>query len=436
VHRVAVAYSGGRDSSALLHATLAAAAPLGISVLALHVHHGLSANADAWLAHCLDRCQRWARAGKPVELVVERIGERPRPGDSVEAWARKVRYRALRRMALAHGVDLVLLGHHRRDQAETFLLQALRGGGVAALSAMPKRVRRDGVAWARPWLETPREAIEAYARQHRLRWLDDESNDDVRLARNRLRRQVWPSLLAAFPDAEVTLASAARWAQQAAAAMEAMAASDLTSIAAAADFDLAAWRALPEVRQGPALRRWLALALGAPAPAALVERLLAQALPTGARRWAVPGGELHSYRGRLAYAAGSAAASPDAEPVTIDLSRPGLHEVALWHGAFRVEAVARGGVATRTAARLVVRARRPGDRFQAGAARPPRSLKLQFQSAGIAEAARAGLVVCSAERIVFVPGLGVDARAVAAADESQVALTWLPRRSGRATAAG
>jgi tRNA(Ile)-lysidine synthase len=396
-------------------------------VLALHVHHGLSANADAWLAHCADRCRRWARAGKAIELVAERIVERPQPGDSVEAWARKVRYRALRRMALAHGIDLVLLGHHRRDQAETFLLQALRGGGVAALSAMPALARRDGVSWARPWLETPREAIEAYAREHRLRWLDDESNDDVRLARNRLRRQVWPSLLAAFPDAEVALANAARWAQQTATAIDAMAAADLATIVAGAEFDLAGWRALPDARQRPALRRWLALALGAPAPATLVGRLLAEALPTGTRRWPVPGGELRSYRGRLGYAAGTVAAVDDAEPTAIDLSRPGLHEIAAWGGAFRVEAVARGGMATQMAARLVVRARRPGDRFQAGAARPLRSLKLQFQSAGIAVPARAGPVVCSAERIVFVPGLGIDARAVAAADVPQVALAWLPR---------
>ncbi len=112
-------------------------------------------------------------------------------------------------MAIEGGVDLVLLGHHRRDQAETLLLQALRGGGVAALSAMPKSVRRDGVTWARPWLEQPREAIEAYLRRHRLRWIDDDSNDDDRFARNRLRRRVWPALADAFTDAEGALAAAA-----------------------------------------------------------------------------------------------------------------------------------------------------------------------------------------------------------------------------------
>jgi len=193
----------------LLHATLAQAVPLGVAVLALHVHHGLSANADAWLDHAGSLCSRWARRGVPVELVTTRLADRPAQGQSIEAWARRSRYRALREMALARGVDLVLLAHHRRDQAETFLLQALRGGGVAALSAMPKIVRRDGVTWARPWIEQPRQAIEAYARRHRLRWIEDESNDDDRFARNRLRRHVWPALVASFADAEGSLADAA-----------------------------------------------------------------------------------------------------------------------------------------------------------------------------------------------------------------------------------
>jgi tRNA(Ile)-lysidine synthase len=328
-------------------------------------------------------------------------------------------------MALENQVDLVLLGHHRRDQAETFLLQALRGGGVAALAAMPMLARRDGVSWARPWLESPRERVEAYARRHRLRWIDDDSNDDERLARNRLRRRVWPSLLAAFGDAEVALANTARWAQQAAAVVDAVAAADLATIGAGADLDLAAWRTLAEPRRRAALRQWLARVLGAPAPATLVERLLAEALAEGSRRWPVAGGVLHSYRGRLAFAA-RAQVPVDGQALTVDLSRPGLHEMAAWRGAIRVERVGRGGVALATAARLVVRARRPGDRFQAGAARPPRSLKLQFQGAGIAVPARAGPVLCSGGQLVFVPGLGIDARALAGAGEAQVALTWLP----------
>merc|ERR1739841_308703 len=112
-------------------------------------------------------------------------------------------------MARQAGADLLLLAHHRRDQAETLLLQALRGAGVAGLAAMPRQDWRDGVLWVRPWLDHPREAIEAYIAQHGLRHIDDDSNGDPRFARNRLRLQVWPALQAAFPQAKAALAASA-----------------------------------------------------------------------------------------------------------------------------------------------------------------------------------------------------------------------------------
>jgi tRNA(Ile)-lysidine synthase len=100
--RVAVAYSGGRDSTALLHATVLEAAAQGVQVLALHVHHGLSPHADDWLTHCEAQCERWARRGLPVTFVAHRLTGAPPAGESVEAWARQARYAALRTMAMAH----------------------------------------------------------------------------------------------------------------------------------------------------------------------------------------------------------------------------------------------------------------------------------------------------------------------------------------------
>src|SRR5664279_3694543 len=153
-----------------------------------------------------------------------------------------------------------------------------------------------------------------------------------------------------------------------------------------------------------------------------------EASATGAqRRWTTTGGELRSYRGRLEFVPNAPAPTPvDPTPTSIDLRRVGVHQVAAWGGAFRVESVEEGGIPLATARRLQLRPRAAGDRFQAGAKRPPRSLKLQFQAHGVAPALRRGPIVCADEVIVFVPGLGIDARALAPAGTVQVALEWLP----------
>jgi tRNA(Ile)-lysidine synthase len=257
---------------------------------------------------------------------VHALAAAPRAGESVEAWARRSRYRALREMALARGVDLVLLAHHRRDQAETFLLQALRGGGVAALSAMPKVARRDGVTWARRGSATPREAIEAYARRHRLRWIDDDSNDDDRFARNRLRRHVWPAL--------VELRRCRGLAGRRRAARPGRRCRGRRDRAADARRDRR--RAASISRLARALGRTPAPGLAAMAaqrardapPASLVERLMDEAIASGRSAAGLRRGELRSYRGRLhRYAA--VCDGDDAAPVD-RLSRPGRHEIAPW----------------------------------------------------------------------------------------------------------
>jgi tRNA(Ile)-lysidine synthase len=391
----------------------------------LHVQHGLSANADAWQRNGEERCRRWGRSGKSVEFVALRLTTRPGRGESVEAWARRARYEALAKMAVDRGVDLVLLAHHRRDQAETFLLQALRAGGVAALSAMPAQVRRAGVTWARPWLDRPREAIEAYLRRHRLRCIDDDTNADPRFARNRLRQRVWPALLEAFPDAETALASSATWAQEAASVLDECAAFDLRAIVRDGMLDIAEWRRLSPARRGNALRSWLRGRTGKPAPASLVERLVAEVLERGARRWPLSEGELRSYRGWLHHSP-AASAAPAAATVPADLRRVGVHAFPDWGGSIVVVPVDDGGVPLDVAAQLELRGRRGGDRFQAGAGRPPRSLKLQYQSAGIPEWQRAGPIVAHRGVPVFVPGLGIDARHVAAAGATQLSFVWRP----------
>ena len=425
---VAVAYSGGRDSTALLHATAKAAHDEGVRVLALHVHHGLQARADDWLAHCERQCAAWRRKGWPVELAHTRLALRPKKGESVEAVARKARYRALHDLAAAHGADVVLLGHHRRDQAETFLLQALRGAGVAGLAGMPAAAVRDGITWMRPWLHHPREAVEAYVRRHRLRYIDDDSNDDARYARNRLRLAVWPTLAQAFPHAEAALADAGTWARDASACLAELALLDLAAVATPAGLKLEPWRALGAPRARNALRAWYRNAAGEPLPASWVERLWSELPQRHSTQWQVPSGTLRSYRGVLSHVTAPVPnAAPNAQPGTaLKIVRAGHYRLPGWDGVLHVERCESGGAPAALLKSLHAVPRAGGEQFQRGPGRPPRSLKKQFQDAALPAWARSGPLLYAGERLVFVPGLGVDARVVAAPGEPQWCLRWEP----------
>jgi tRNA(Ile)-lysidine synthase len=288
---------------------------------------------------------------------------------------------------------------------------------------MPRRATREGIAWARPWLDVPRTAIDAYLRRHRLGHVDDESNDDTRFARNRLRAKVWPVLIDAFPDAEHALAAAATWAQEAAAGLAELAALDLERIAPGPELDVVRWCALSTARRRNALRAWLHREIGS-APAPLVDRLLRELPHSRPARWPLAEGELRQHRGRLK--AESVPPRRDAvEATRLAITEPGVYPVPGWGGAVRATEVARGGAAVSLLAALELRPRSGGERFQAGPGRPPRSLKKQYQAKGLAAWQRGGPVGYSAGALVFAAGLGIDARAVAQAGERQLALEWL-----------
>lgn len=424
---VAVAYSGGRDSTALLHATWTAAlAQAGaVQVVALHVHHGLSTHADAWLVHAQAQCASWAAQGAPLRFQCERLHTQPPTGDSIEAWARAQRYDALGRMARAHGAQQVLLAHHRRDQAETFLLQALRGAGVAGLSAMPAQHHdADGLQWCRPWLDIPREEIDAYADQHALTFIDDDSNAQHRFARNRLRLRVWPAWTAAFPEAEAALVQSAQRAQEAQACLSDLAQIDLAQAAPQGPLLLSAWAALSAPRRSNALRFWLQRQPGLPLTRSLMTRLMRElTLGQGPAQWPVGSGELQRYGGALTY-------SPLRPRITVRASEslvidsPCRIELPQWGGCLEVFAVASGGLAWGQGMVLTLRPRRGGEQFQAGPLQPPRALKKQFQAARVPAWHRHGPLIFQGGALVFVPGLGLDARAQAQAGE-QVGLRWL-----------
>jgi tRNA(Ile)-lysidine synthase len=420
--RLAVATSGGLDSTALLHCTLAQARALGADVVALHVHHGLLPEADAWRVQVQRQALRWGAAFDSRQL-----GGAPARGESVEAWAREGRYAALADMAHAQGCGLVLLAHHRRDQAETWLLQALRGAGDAGLSAMPARVERRGLVWARPWLDQGRGAIEAYARRHRLKWVEDPSNADPRFARSRLRRAVWPALHAAFPDAETTLAQAARHAQFSAALARETAVDDLGDLAQARGLHRQPWLDLPPARRRNALRWWLMEPLGSFPPHSLVDRLMLELPAMRSGSWPTPAGWLRLNRGWLAHEPAAVAMPAVAPDRSVDLSQPGRLQLPEWGGDLVVTRCQSGGVPASKLRQVCIHARRGGEQFSLAPKATARSLKKQFQALGLPAWARQGPLVSGAQgELLFVPRLGMDARSWAEPGAQQFQLQWEP----------
>ncbi|WP_265948349.1 tRNA lysidine(34) synthetase TilS [Dechloromonas sp. A34] len=215
--RLCVALSGGCDSVVLTH--VLSRLPLAGRLSAIHVHHGLSPNADAWADFCARYCRDLS-----IPLNVRRVTVGLGAGEGLEAAARRARY-----AAFADGAaGCLLLAQHRGDQAETLLHNLLRGTGVTGAAAMPGERRFGGLRLIRPLLDVSRSEIESYARQHGLAWVEDESNGDLSLTRNFLRHQALGLLSERFPAAESALAQGAANFAEAAALLDELAELDWT----------------------------------------------------------------------------------------------------------------------------------------------------------------------------------------------------------------
>lgn len=274
-----VGLSGGIDSVSLLHALRVLRGHADFQLSALHVHHGLSGNADDWADFCRQLCDRWEVPLSAVHVAVERDS-----ADGLEAAARRARHEAYARI----DGDGIVLAHHRGDQAETLLFNLLRGTGLAGAAAMASRQRAPqevplGCRLLRPLLRVPRSDIETYARQQGLTWIEDESNRDTTFSRNFLRHDILASLSQRFPAAEKNLAAATGRFAEAAFLLDELAKIDL---AAAADFPIpvSLLANLSEARARNVLRYLLARrGVRIPSEARLVE-LLRQLLAAGADR--------------------------------------------------------------------------------------------------------------------------------------------------------
>jgi tRNA(Ile)-lysidine synthase len=256
---IAVAVSGGMDSTMLAIHTAAEARALGLKLYFFHVHHGLYAQADEW-------AQQVEQLGQTLQVPVHLMPVQVplKTGSGIEAAARQVRYEALTQNAAKLGVRHVLLAHHRDDQAETVLLRLLRGAGPTGLAAMTSCAAHQDLIYLRPWLEVSRALIEQTAQAYTAQtgWLpvNDPSNEDPHYARAALRTQVIPVLNARWPGWQTRVVRHARLAQATAQILDEVGQHDLATLAPDADarsFSLALWRQLTPARQTHVVRYWL-----------------------------------------------------------------------------------------------------------------------------------------------------------------------------------
>lgn len=421
--RLILGLSGGRDSVALLDILYRLAPRLGFSLAALHVNHQLSRNACHWEGFC-----RELAADRGVPLVVERVAVDPKDPRGLEAAARDARYAAFARCK----GDFLVLAHHQDDQAETLLLQLLRGAGPQGLAAMPALRQladpgRHAPGLLRPLLQVPRAQIEAYAASRRLSWVDDESNDDIARDRNYLRREVLPVVARRFPGYRQTLARAASHLAEASSLLAEVALQDAGGALRQGRLQLATLKQLAPSRRKNLLRWYLGYS-GITAPStATLEELLRQLTDARADRNLVfRFGDLEArrYRGELWL-------TPVLPAVDAGFCVP-------WHGEARLGlgygrgtlAFKRGRgrgikLAVLQGGAVSVRARSGGERFRPSCERPRRSLKNLLQEQGVPPWQRfcLPLMFCG-DALVWVPGIGVDCAFQAGPGEPGLEIIW------------
>ncbi len=291
---VKIAYSGGVDSHALLHAVTGLRQSNPWAVSAIHVNHGLHPHAPAWAEHCLAVCQRLGVVCAVEHLEVQVIGT-----EGLEAAARRLRYATFARHIGAG--EALLTAHHLDDQAETVLLQLLRGTGVRGLAGMPVVMVFSRGTLVRPMLGFTRAELLSYAQQHRLQWIEDTSNRDLGRSRNFMRHQVLPLLEQRWPQAKRVIARAGRHAMEASTLLDTVAEVDLPLLAPKKDgaISIPGLRRLEPIRQRNVIRYWIRQRGFTVPPAQVFEQivqLVGQSPRSGHAAITWPGAEMLRYR--------------------------------------------------------------------------------------------------------------------------------------------
>ena len=411
---ICVAYSGGPDSTAVLHVLAHLPEARSRNLRAMHVDHGLHAESAHWAAHCRAFC---AALGLPCDVHVARVDRAT--GIGLEAAARHARYAIFAEYLRAN--ERLVFGHHQNDQVETVLLKLLRGAGPEGLGGMrTERPLGRGIIW-RPLLDTPRHVLRDYVKSHDLPCIHDPSNDDAQLARNHLRHNLLPLLNTHWPHAALSITHSARLCRDAAdtlqrdwlAAYDALR-DDSNSI------DAPGWLALSPALRDPLLAHWLhAQGLSAPTTAQrrqIEHQCTAQHGQLPCIQW--PGTEVHVWKNRLW------AMKPRQQlPPRTELRWHG-EPLTLPDGALlSLEPAAQLPVA------LSVRWRSGGERIKPAGDRYTRDLRTLFQTAAIPPWQRESLpLLYDGEELIAVADLWLSTRAETMFHELGARPRWLPAK--------
>lgn len=425
---IAIAFSGGLDSTVLLHMVHRFCVDRQIPCFAFHVHHGLSPNADAWARHCSIECERLGLTFETDYVQVKRLGE------GVEAAARKARYAALGQLCSKHHVSLLLTAHHIDDQAETLLMQLLRGSGPRGLSGMdesnlaPDLLQNPTLVMARPLLHESRNQLKKYCELHALSYVSDESNDDLRYMRNAIRHLLMPQLEQLSPQFSQRLARSASHIRAANRMLDELAHSDLQTAQIDGGLDIRILSQLSTDRIDNLLRYWLSTAQVQMPSSAKLSEMRKQLF--GAREDARV--QIHHvdfvlsrYDGKIHLIR------------SMRLEEPEPSTQVVWNGESEIEIPALNGSLLFIESEvgidrqrlmgksLLIKNRVSGLRLRLAQNRPSRDLKSHFQSFRIPFWRRSQLpFVFLDDRLLFVAELGMDAFFLSEEEGAKVQLSW------------
>jgi len=417
-----LALSGGLDSIVLLQLLAEARTAIPFDLHAMHVHHGISANADSWAAFCAAQCQQLDVPLQTVHVNVARNPDYKNSEQGIEAEARELRYSALFNFTSGERLaDFVITAHHQDDQAETLLLQLFRGAGVKGLSCMAAvdAARR----LLRPLLSVSRQSLLEYALQHHIEWCDDESNDNTQYDRNFVRHEVMPVLESRFKSVKAVLARTASHMAEANELLEVLAATDAEKILADNSLCLQELGLLSNARAKNVLRWWFAQNGLAMPTAEHLNEIVGQLF--NSRKDADLNIRLqHLYLRKYQHRA-YLCEDKTAEP--FDMVWSGEPELILPSGGkLLFKPVVGAGLALKQGVtKLRITNRDGGERFKPDALRPTRTLKYLLQEVNMPPWQRMYMpLIYWEDKLACVPGIGISCELLAQADEPGLEITW------------